>query len=313
MPFEHGGLVGPTGSTGAGGLAGRVALVTGGGSGIGQATALLLASAGAHVVVADRDALAAQATVAELASAPPGTGSGPDLVGSAPAGVVVPRGQAWPGTGPDSVGPASAGDAAPRGQALAVEVDVTDPAAVDALVEATVEAFGRIDVAVNAAGISGSYGNIVDQEVDEWRRMIDVNLTSVYLSVRAELRRMLAQDPAGGVIVNVASAAGSMGVPGLAHYSAAKHGVIGLTKSAALEVARRGIRVNVVLPGTVRTPMLQRFAGGDEGVDKMGRITPLGRVAESPEIAQAILWLCTDAASYVTGAALPVDGGALAT
>lgn len=264
-------------------LAGRVALVTGGGSGIGQATARLLAAAGAHVVVADLDANNARSTATEF--------------GGAAVEVASP----------------AAGAGVPGPRAVAVEVDLTDPAGAEAMVAAAVEAFGRIDVAVNAAGISGSYGNIVDQEVDEWRRMIDVNLTSVYLSVRAELRQMLAQDPVGGVIVNVASAAGSMGVPGLAHYSAAKHGVIGLTKSAALEVARSGIRVNVVLPGTVRTPMLQRFAGGDEGVDKMGRVTPVGRVAESPEIAQAILWLCTDAASYVTGAALPVDGGALAT
>jgi NAD(P)-dependent dehydrogenase (short-subunit alcohol dehydrogenase family) len=161
--------------------------------------------------------------------------------------------------------------------------------------------------------VSGAYGNVVDQEVDEWRRVIDVNLTSVFLCVRAEVRQMTAQDPAGGVVVNVASAAGAMGVPGLAHYSASKHGVIGLTKSVALEYAKAGIRVNAVLPGTVRTPMLQRFAGGDEGVDRMGQMSPLGRAAEPDEIAQAILWLTTPAASYLTGALIPVDGGALAT
>jgi len=196
---------------------------------------------------------------------------------------------------------------------LVVEADVTDPGAVDAMVASVVERFGRLDAAVNAAGVSGAYANLVDQSLDEWRRVLDVNLTSVFLCVQAELRQMLAQDPAGGSIVNVASAAGSMGVPGLVHYSASKHGVIGLTKTAALEVARQGIRVNAVLPGVVRTPMLQRFAGGDDGVDKMGRMSPLGRAAEPTEIAQVIAWLCTPAASYVTGTPLPADGGALAT
>ena len=227
----------------------RVALVTGGASGIGQATARRLTASGLQVVVAD----------------------------------------------------------------LATGTDVTDPAAVDAMIADVVALHGRLDVAVNAAGVSGAYANIADTDVDEWRRVIDVNLTSVFLCVRAELRQMQAQDPPGGVIVNVASAAGSMGVPGLAHYSASKHGVIGLTKTAALEVARRGIRVNAVLPGTVDTPMLRRFAGSAEAVQKMGAMAPVGRAANAEEIAGAIVWLTTDAASYVTGAAVPVDGGALAT
>ena len=236
----------------------RVALVVGGGSGIGKATTRLLAEAGDRVVVADVDISGAEAD-------------------------------------------------------LAVKTDVTDPAAVDAMLAAVVDAFGRLDVAVNSAGVSGTYGNTVDQEVEEWRRVIDVNLTSVFLCVRAEMRQMQAQDPAGGVIVNVASAAGEMGVPGLAHYAASKHGVIGLTKTAALEVARSGIRVNAVLPGTVRTPMLQLFAGGDDAVTAMGKTMPIGRAAEPDEIAQAIAWLTTPAAVYITGTAIPVDGGALAT
>lgn len=193
-------------------------------------------------------------------------------------------------------------------------VDVTDPALVDKLVAATVSAYGRLDVAVNSAGVSGVYANTADHEIDEWRRVIDVNLTSVFLCVRAELRQMTTQDPAGGTIVNVASAAGAMGVPGMSHYSASKHGVIGLTKSAALEYVRKGIRVNAVLPGTVRTPMLQRFAGGDEGVDQMAKIaSPSGRAAEPSEIAAAILFLCLPTSSYITGTCLPVDAGALAT
>jgi NAD(P)-dependent dehydrogenase (short-subunit alcohol dehydrogenase family) len=224
--------------------------VTGGASGIGQATAELLSASGVVVVVAD----------------------------------------------------------------LATGTDVTDPAAVDGIVATTVERHGRLDVAVNAAGVSGSYGNIADMEVDEWRRVIDVNLTSMFLCVRAELRQMTAQVPAGGVIVNVASAAGAMGVPGMSHYCASKHGVIGLTKSAALEYVRQGIRVNAVLPGTVRTPMLRRFAGGDEGVDQMAKhASPSGRAAEPTEIAAAIVFLCLPTSSYITGTCLPVDAGALAT
>ena len=255
MPFEHGGLDG------------QVAVVTGGGSGIGEATVAVLVERGARVMAADLDRERLHALV----------------------------------------------DRHGRDNVSAALRDVTDPEQAESLVTATVEAFGRIDIAVNAAGVSGAYAKTADQAVDEWRRVIDVNLTSVFLCVAAELRGMLAQDPAGGVIVNVASAAGSMGVPGLAHYSASKHGVIGLTKSAALEYARSGVRINAVLPGTVRTPMLQRFAGGDEGVDQMGRMSPLGRAAEPDEIAHAIAWLCTPAASYVTGALIPVDGGALAT
>ncbi len=201
------------------------------------------------------------------------------------------------------------------GIAAAALGDVTDPDFAAAMVLAVVDTFGRLDIAVNAAGVSGTYGNLADQEVDEWRRVIEVNLTAVFLSMRAEIPTILARTDGGppGAIVNIASAAGSMGVPGLAHYSASKHGVIGLTKSAALEYARSGLRINAVLPGIVRTPMLQRFAGGDEGVDKMGRGAPLGRAAEPDEIAEAVVWLCEPKASYVTGHAFAVDGGALAT
>jgi NAD(P)-dependent dehydrogenase (short-subunit alcohol dehydrogenase family) len=130
--------------------------------------------------------------------------------------------------------------------------------------------------------------------------------------VRAELRAMRAASN-GGSIVNVSSSAGKMGVPGLAAYSASKHGVIGLTKSAALEVARDGIRVNAVCPGTIRTPMLRGFVGGDEEMlEKMGRRAPIGRIGEPEEIAEAIVWLCSDVASFVTGHALEADGGVAA-
>lgn len=263
-------------------LAGRVALVTGGGSGIGRATALLLAERGAGVAVADIDELGARVTEELVARATGATAAGRPVV--------------------------------------ALRVDVTSPDEVDAMVAGVAERFGRLDLAVNAAGVSGRYGATAEMPVEEWQRVIDVNLTGVFLCLRAELRHMLTgHDDGGGepvegrAIVNVASAAGQMGVPGLAHYSASKHGVIGLTRSAALECARRGLRINAVLPGTVRTPMLQRFAGGDEAVDRMGAASPVGRVAEPDEIASAIAWLCSPEASYVTGHAFAVDGGALAT
>lgn len=248
-----------------------VALVTGGGSGIGQATVRLLAARGVRVVAADIDGGRAAATVEPL--------------------------------GPQ--------------RAVAVQVDVTSAESVEAMVTAGVEAFGRLDIAVNAAGITGEYLDTGDRSVEEWRKMIDVNLTGVFLCLRAELRQMVAAREAAedvsGVIVNVSSGAGEKGVPGLAHYSAAKHGVVGLTRSAALEYARRGIRINAVLPGPIRTPMLQGFAGGDEGVDAMGKMMPIGRAGEADEVAQTIAWLCSDEASYVTGHLLSVDGGASAT
>lgn len=246
---------------------GRVALVTGGGSGIGRSTIRQLAERGARVIAADIDYASAQATIEELG----------DL-----------------------------GDTA-----RAAQVDVSSPEAVAALVATTLDGFGRLDVAVNAAGVSGLYANVPDQPVEEWQRVIDTNLTSVFLCLRAEIPALLGSG--GGAIVNVASAAGAMGVPGLAPYSVSKHGVIGLTKTAALENARSGLRINAVLPGLVRTPMLQRFAGGDEGIDAMAKGMPMGRAAEPDEVAEAIVWLCSDAASYVTGHCLAVDAGALAT
>jgi NAD(P)-dependent dehydrogenase (short-subunit alcohol dehydrogenase family) len=244
---------------------GRVALVTGGGSGIGRSTIRLLAAQGARVVAADIDYANAQTSV---------EGLGDDM-------------------------------------ARAAQVDVTSPEAVAALVATTLDGFGQLDVAVNAAGVSGVYANLPEQSVEEWQRVIDVNLTSVFLCLRAEIPAMLSTG--GGAIVNIASAAGSMGVPGLAPYAVSKHGVIGLTKTAALENARSGLRVNAVLPGLVRTPMLQRFAGGDDGIDNMAKNMPLGRAAEPDEVAQAIVWLCSDAASYVTGHSFAVDGGSLAS
>ncbi len=191
-------------------------------------------------------------------------------------------------------------------------VDVTDETAVDELVERIVREHGRLDIAANVAGTSGTYANIADATTEAWRQTMAINLDAVFFCLRAELRAMRELGN-GGSIVNVASSAGKMGVPGLAAYSASKHGVLGLTKTAALEVAREGIRVNAVCPGTIRTPMLRGFVGGDEEMlEKMGRRAPIGRIGEPEEIAEAVVWLCTDAASFVTGHALEADGGVAA-
>ena len=233
-------------------LEGRVALVTGGASGIGKATVDLLTARGATVVIGDLD-----------------------------------------------------GEAG-------VQVDVADPVAVERFVSGVVDTHGRLDIAVNNAGMPGTYAPLADQPLDAWRRTLDVNLTGTFLCLKAELAVM---EPAGaGAIVNVASAAGLMGFANLPAYVASKHGVVGLTKSVALEFARRGIRVNAVCPGNVHTPMLENFvAGNQDALQGMGKVTPIGRLARPDEIAEAIVWLCSDAASFVTGHAMAVDGGVLAT
>ena len=189
-------------------------------------------------------------------------------------------------------------------------LDVTDEGAVDALVTAIVEEHGRLDLAANVAGFPGVWSELTDSTTETWRHTMAVNLDGVYFCLRAELRAMRAAG--AGSVVNVASAAGQMGVPGLAAYSASKHGVIGLTKSAALEVARQGIRVNAVLPGSIRTPMLRGFAGDEDTLEKMGRRSPMGRLGEPEEIAQTIAWLLGDASSYVTGSCVSPDGGVAA-
>ena len=190
-------------------------------------------------------------------------------------------------------------------------LDVTDETAVDALVDDVVRRHGRLDLAANVAGTSGVYAPVADASTADWRATMAVNLDGVFFCVRAELRAMRAAGR--GSIVNVASSAGRMGVPGLAAYSASKHGVLGLTKSAALEVAADGIRVNAVCPGSIRTPMLRGFVGGDEDLlERMGRRAPMGRLGEPVEIAEAIVWLLSDAAGFVTGNALSPDGGVAA-
>jgi NAD(P)-dependent dehydrogenase (short-subunit alcohol dehydrogenase family) len=208
---------------------GNVALVTGGGSGIGAATVAALRSRGATVIAADLRA----------------------------------------------------------GDGVTV-LDVTDEGAVDALVAGIVAEHGRLDLAANVAGVAGTYAEVAGSTTDVWRHTMAVNLDGAYFCVRAELRAMLAAG--AGAIVNVASSAARMGVPGLAAYSASKHGVLGLTRTAALEVARAGIRVNAVCPGAVRTPMLAGFVGGDaDALEAMGRRAPMGRLGAPAEVAEAAI------------------------
>ena len=194
------------------------------------------------------------------------------------------------------------------GEAHAVAVDVADAAAVAAMVEATVERFGRLDIAHNNAGIMGAGAEIAEMDDAVWQRGIDVMLTGVFLCMKHEIPRML--DVGGGAIVNTSSGAGLIGFPGQANYVAAKHGVIGLTRAAALEYVTRGIRVNAICPGTARSRMVDEWLDGSaEAEAEVAALHPIGRIAEPDEIARAAVWLASDAASFVVGVALPVDGG----
>ena len=199
---------------------------------------------------------------------------------------------------------------ASESRATAVEVDVTDEAAVESMVDWIVSRHGRLDIAFNNAGISDQMSEFHALDRARWDRMIAVNLTSVFLCMKHELRHMAAGG--GGTIVNTSSGAGVVAAPGQPHYTAAKHGVVGLTKAAAQEYARRGIRVNAVLPGSTDTPMIRRFIGDNEEIAKLIASTNIGgRMLTADEIAEVAVWLASDAASMVNGQSLIVDGGGL--
>ena len=247
-------------------LDGKVALVTGGGSGLGRASAIAFANEGASVVVADIDEAGGAATVEAVEAA---------------------------GT-----------------EAVFLRTDVTQESQVEALVAGAVARFGRLDCALNNAGTTGPGAFTADYSVEDWNRTITLNLTSVFLCLRREIPVMLAGG--GGTIVNMASGAGLMGFAGLPAYVASKHGVVGLTRAAALEYGAQGVRINAVCPGSTRTPMLEGFMGGDPKIEKMmTRSVPLGRLGRPEEIADAVVWLCSDASSFVVGHALAVDGGSV--
>lgn len=243
-------------------LENKIALITGGSSGIGRATTLAFAKRGAKVVIASRRVAESEETL-ELVKA----------VGS---------------------------------EGIFVQTDVSKSDEVEALVSKAVAAYGRIDYAFNNAGIEGVVSPLVEGTEDNWDSVININLKGVWLSLKYEIAQMLKQG--GGAIVNNSSIAGLIGFPNAAAYVASKHGVLGLTKTAALEYAKSGIRVNAVSPAVIATDMVDR-AFGAEGINQMASLHPIGRIGNVEEVAEAVVWLCSDAASFVTGQSLAVDGG----
>jgi NAD(P)-dependent dehydrogenase (short-subunit alcohol dehydrogenase family) len=192
--------------------------------------------------------------------------------------------------------------------ATPVVVDVGDSASVQAMVAFTVATYGGLDIAHNNAGIVGAGANIADMPDDTWRRGIDVMLSGVFYGIKHQVPAMLARG--GGTIINTSSGAGLIGFPGMANYVAAKHGVIGLTKTAALEYIGQGIRINAICPGTARSRMVDEWMQGSaEAEAQVAALHPIGRIADADEIAEAVLWLASPASSFVVGIAMPVDGG----
>jgi NAD(P)-dependent dehydrogenase (short-subunit alcohol dehydrogenase family) len=245
-------------------LDGKVAIVTGASSGIGRASAILLAERGAKVVVGDITVEGGEETA--------------QIIGE---------------------------------NAIFVRVDVSDEASVQALVDKTLNTFGRLDIAHNNAGIVLGGKAIPDTKLADFERVISVNLTGVFLAMRAQIPAML--KTGGGSIINTSSVAGVVAQVGNIGYISSKHGVIGLTKAAAVEFSDQGIRVNAVLPGTINTPMVQKIIADNPGwVENLTAAQPIQRLGEPEEIAEAVAWLASDAASAVTGTSIAVDGGFIA-
>lgn len=193
-------------------------------------------------------------------------------------------------------------------EAIYVHCNVADSNEVKQLVQQTIDTYGRLDVACNNAGIEGSKGFVADCTEENWDSVLNINLKGVFLSMKHEIPAMI--KAGGGTIVNLSSVAGVIGFPSLPAYVASKHGIVGITKNAALEYAKDNIRVNAVCPGGVHTEMLDRIAGNDEEFWKMLKgLHPMGRISEPDEIANAVTWLCSGESSFTTGQSLPVDGG----
>ncbi len=193
-------------------------------------------------------------------------------------------------------------------KAIGMRCDVADEAQVKAVVEKTVATFGSLDAAYNNAGIQSLVTDTADLTTEEWDRVFSINLRGVFLCMKYELMQM--REQGSGAIVNCSSIGGLIGLPGRAAYHAAKHGVLGLTKSAALEYAPRGIRINAVCPGTIRTPMVEdMFTSGDLSEEDVVKLAPINRIGEASEIADAVLWLCSPLSTYVIGQSIAVDGG----
>lgn len=197
------------------------------------------------------------------------------------------------------------------GEASFLRVDVSNAADVRRMVEHGVSLYGRLDCAINNAGIEGDQAPTADCSEENWHRVLAVNLTGVWLCMKHEIPQMLKQG--GGVIVNMSSVAGLVGFPGLPAYVASKHGIIGITRTAALEYATKGIRVNAICPGVIRTEMVERVTGGDPEAEKQfTALEPIGRMGNPEEVAEAVVWLCSSEASFVIGHPLVVDGGLVA-
>ena len=247
----------------------KVALITGGSSGIGRATAIAFAREGAKVVVTSRRENEGKETVSLIKEA--------------------------------------------GGEGLFIRTDVSKEADVKAMVEGTVKAYGHLDYAFNNAGIEGNAAPLAEQTVDDYESVLGINVRGVFLSMKYEIPQMLKNG--GGAIVNMSSIGGLIGFPGFSLYIASKHAVIGLTKSAALEYAKSGIRINAVGPGVIDTDMVDRFVGklavGKEGEMRqhLAAMHPIGRTGKPEEIASAVLYLCSDGASFLTGQTLALDGG----
>ncbi|MEQ8676058.1 MAG: SDR family NAD(P)-dependent oxidoreductase [Aggregatilineales bacterium] len=244
----------------------RVAIVTGAGSGIGEAIALLLAERGAKVVVSDID----------------------DKNGNYVVKQITDKG----------------------GNALYVNCNVAHAEQVEALVSHAVEHFGGLHVLVNNAGIGGAQAATADYPLDNWQQVIDVNLSGVFYGVKYAVPEIIKSG--GGSVVNIASILGAVGFAQSAAYVAAKHGVVGLTKSAALEYSAQGVRVNAVGPAFIRTPLLEAIESDAAMMNMLVSMHPIGRLGESNEVAEIVAWLASDKASFCTGAYYPVDGGYLA-
>ncbi|MBC3783754.1 SDR family NAD(P)-dependent oxidoreductase [Spirosoma utsteinense] len=260
------------------GFATQVAFVTGAGSGIGRATALAFAQAGAAVVVSDVNDTSGQETVDQVKAA--------------------------------------------GGEATYVRCNVADPDQIEAAVRQTVIIYGRLDIGINNAGIGGKFGRLLDQTPHDFDQIMAINVGGVFYGMQAQIRQMLAQSdnqsanhpagghPAGGKIVNVSSIAGIRGMPMGGPYSASKHAVLGLTKTAALEYVRQNIRVNAVCPVYTHSGMVDELINTAPGMEeRMRRVIPIGRFGQPQEIAQAILWLCSDENAFCTGQAIQMDGG----
>ncbi len=248
-------------------MEGKVALITGGGSGIGRAASVGFARAGARVVVAD--------------VVPDGGNRTVELIKD---------------TG---------------GEAVFVQTDVTVSQQVERLVRTAVDTWGGLDYAYNNAGIEGPSAGLLDCTEEQWQRVIAVNLTGVWLCMKHEIPAMIARG--GGAIVNTSSVLGLVGVPFIVPYIASKHGVAGLTKEAALEFAKSNVRVNAVCPGSIRTPMTERAMAAGATEKSLATPQAIKRMGRPEEIAAAVVWLCSDAASFVTGVTMPVDGGWVAS